>query len=163
MALCLPSLSVGSEHVDPTKVGQLVNPRSSIPELHKVFDSHAWDPKTGWGEEYKRQHQRCGQDFMCFADWFRQHRTRCHLPWRHCVGCGTEVGCPGPSPNPPPSPLPPPPLPSLPPWKTDIGTPGALNIAAIKGVLYANGVRLSIKGVNWFGSEGNAERVSFWR
>ena len=68
-----------------------------------------------------------------------------------CTGCGASVGCPDLSP-PPPSP---PPLPALPPWDTDID-PGTLNIIAHNGHLYANGEKLHIKGVNWFGSEGRA-------
>ena len=43
----------------------------------------------------------------------------------------------------------------LPPWdaKRESGT---LNIFAHEGKLYANGERLHIKGVNWFGSEGRS-------
>ena len=68
-----------------------------------------------------------------------------------CEGCDEKIGCDPHSP-PPPSP---PPLPALPPWDAQ-GVSGALNVFAHEGKLYANGVRLHIKGVNWFGSEGRA-------
>ena len=54
-----------------------------------------------------------------------------------------------------PSPPPPPPTPSVPPWHEGL-QPGDLNVYAIGSKLYANGERLHIKGVNWFGSEGRS-------
>ena len=68
-----------------------------------------------------------------------------------CPGCGPEVGCPAHSPSPPPPPSPPP----QPPWDANL-QPGELHVYAVGSKLYANGVRLHIKGVNWFGSEGRS-------
>ena len=68
-----------------------------------------------------------------------------------CEGCDEKIGCDPHSP-PPPSP---PPLPALPPWDVQ-GVSGILNVFAHEGRLYANGERLHIKGVNWFGSEGRS-------
>lgn len=68
-----------------------------------------------------------------------------------CHGCGKREGC---NDKPPPPPQPPP-LPALPPWDADI-TPNTLNIYARWGSVWANGKRLHIKGVNWFGSEGRS-------
>jgi hypothetical protein len=68
-----------------------------------------------------------------------------------CRGCAEEIGCEAKSP-PPPSP---PPQPMLPPW--DASTePDTLTVLAHNGKIYANGERLDIKGVNWFGSEGRS-------
>jgi hypothetical protein len=44
----------------------------------------------------------------------------------------------------------------MPPWQDMIDESGALNIYGHDGLLYANGERLHVKGVNWFGSEGRA-------
>lgn len=43
----------------------------------------------------------------------------------------------------------------LPPWDADV-SPNTLSVYGHGGELYANGRRLYIKGVNWFGSEGRA-------
>ena len=43
----------------------------------------------------------------------------------------------------------------MPPWDIDV-EPGTLDIIAHDGHLYANGEKLHIKGVNWFGSEGRS-------
>ena len=72
----------------------------------------------------------------------------CEHPSGSCDGCGPEIGCQD-KPPPPPSP---PPQPAIPPWKVH-ATPGFLTIYGHEGVLYANGEPLSLKGVNWFGSE----------
>ena len=85
-------------------------------------------------------------DYACSAfcsQWTCKHPL--------CPGCGPEVGCPAH----PPSPPPPPPTPSVPPWHDGL-RPGDLNVYAIGSKLYANGERLHIKGVNWFGSEGRS-------
>ena len=68
-----------------------------------------------------------------------------------CTSCGAEIGCPA---KPPPPPLPPP-LPQRPPWHQGL-EPGFINFASSDGVLHANGVPFSVKGVNWFGSEGRS-------
>ena len=69
-----------------------------------------------------------------------------------CPGCGPEVGCP----DHPPPPPPPPPLPGAPPWSAGGVANGELHIVATGSKLFANGVELRIKGVNWFGSEGRS-------
>ena len=74
-----------------------------------------------------------------------------------CLGCGAEQGCVHRSPPPPPPPRPPP----LPPWNavrhnggsTTAAQQSPLNIQVVGSKLYANGQRLHLKGVNWFGSE----------
>ena len=43
----------------------------------------------------------------------------------------------------------------MPPWFADL-EPGGMRFTAIGSKLYANGERLHIKGVNWFGSEGRS-------
>jgi len=68
-----------------------------------------------------------------------------------CQGCGRREGCQD---KPPPPPKPPP-LPALPPWGLH-SQANTLTIDAHLGHLYANGKRLHIKGVNWFGSEGRS-------
>ena len=68
-----------------------------------------------------------------------------------CHGCGKLEGCDD---KPPPPPRPPP-IPALPPWDTGVSV-NTLTIDAHQGALYANGRRLHIKGVNWFGSEGRS-------
>ena len=81
------------------------------------------------------------------TDWCNQWTCRMD----GCKSCGAEIGCPA---KPPPPPLPPP-LPQLPPWHQGL-QPGYINFASSDGVLHANGVPFSIKGVNWFGSEGRS-------
>ena len=89
--------------------------------------------------------KRC-QEYGCSAFC---NRWTCMHP--ECPGCGPEVGCPAHSPSLPP----PPPLPSLPPWNRALGTE-TFHVAAVGAHLFANGERLHIKGVNWFGSEGRS-------
>ena len=68
-----------------------------------------------------------------------------------CRTCGKHQGC---NDKPPPPPTPPP-VPALPPWDLDVEA-NTLNIYGHNGAMYANGKRLHIKGVNWFGSEGRS-------
>ena len=60
---------------------------------------------------------------------------------------------------PPPPGLPPqlPPLPALPPFDYQRISPHALSFEGVDGQLYANGEPFSIKGVNWYGSEGRVD------